>query len=225
MGEASLRLEFIGQPTVPPPRRPDPAQRADGEGDGPERRRRPIPPGSRGRRHPPENEDHQTAENEDQSDRRFQALRKQASVPALSGLFAWMERTRDLVLEQSPLGQAIGYALRNRVALSRYLDDGRLPIDNNSVERSLRRIALGRNNWGNVGNEDGGRRAAVLYSLVQTCREIGVNPTEYFRDVLIRARTGTDVAKLTPHGWKTHFMAEVHARRQDALGRITFAPR
>ena len=153
------------------------------------------------------------------------ALRKQASAPALAALLAWMERTRDFVLEQSPLGQAIGYALRNRVALSRYLEDGRLPIDNNSVERSLRRVAVGRKNWGNVGNEDGGRRAAVLYSLVQTCREIGVNPTEYFRDVLIRVRTGTDVAKLTPHGWKTHFMAEVHARRQDALGRITFAPR
>ena len=153
------------------------------------------------------------------------ALRKQAWAPALAALLAWMERARDFVLEQSPLGQAIGYALRNRVALSRYLEDGRLPIDNNSVERSLRRVAVGRKNWGNVGNEDGGRRAAVLYSLVQTCRAIGVNPAENFRGVLIRGRTGTDGAKLTPHGWKTHFMAEVHARRQDALGRITFAPR
>jgi transposase len=153
------------------------------------------------------------------------ALRQEKAAPALAELFSWMERTHDFVLEQSPLGQAVGYALRNRVALSRYLGDGRLPVDNNAVERGLRRVALGRNNWVNIGNEEGGRRAAVLYSLVQSCREIGVNPTEYLRDVLVRIATCSDPAKLTPHGWKQHFMAEVHAQRRQALSRVTLAPR
>lgn len=153
------------------------------------------------------------------------ALRQEKAAPILAEFFEWMERRRDYVLEQSPLAQAIGYALRNRVALSRYLEDGRLPIDNNGVERALRRVALGRNNWVNIGNEEGGRRAAVLYSLVQTCREIGVNPTEYLRDVLLRISTCSDVARLTPHGWAQHFMAEVHAQRRQALAHLTLAPR
>ena len=93
------------------------------------------------------------------------------------------------------------------------------------MERALRRVAVGRSNWVNIGNEEGGRRAAVLYSLVQTCREIGINPTEYLRDVLLRISTCSDVARLTPHGWAKHFMAEVHAQRRQALAHITLAPR
>lgn len=158
------------------------------------------------------------------SDERLE-LRQAKSAPAHAALFQWMERTRELVLEQSPLGQAISCALRNREALGRYLTDGRLPVDNNQVERALRRVAIGRDNWVNIGTEEGGHRAAVLYSLVQTCREIGVNPTEYLRDVLLRISTCSDVTKLTPHGWAEHFMAEVHAHRRQALAHITLAPR
>ena len=86
-------------------------------------------------------------------------------------------------------------------------------------------MALGRNNWVNIGTEEGGHRAAVIYSLVQTCREIGVNPTEYLRDVLLRISTCSDGSKLTPHGWAKHFMAEVHAHRREALAHVTLAPR
>jgi transposase len=152
-------------------------------------------------------------------------LRQEKAAPALAALFSWMEAARSLVLDKSPTGEAIDYSLKNRDALSRYVEDGCVPIDNNAVERGLRRVAVGRKNWNHIGTEEGGRRAAVLFSLVQTCREIGVNPREYFQDVLLRIATCSDPAKLTPHGWKTHFMAEVHAQRDRALARVVAAPR
>ena len=140
--------------------------------------------------------------------------------PLLEDLFSWMGRVRSQVLDRSPMAEALDYALKNRAALSRYLEDGRLPIDNNGVERALRCVAVGRKNWMMVGNEEGGRRAAVLFSLVQTCREIGVDPRQYFRDVLLRISTCSDVSKLTPHGWKQHFAAQVDAERARALERL-----
>jgi transposase len=118
------------------------------------------------------------------------------------------------------MAEALDYALRNRAALTRYLEDGRLPIDNNGVERALRCVAVGRKNWMMVGNEEGGRRAAILFSLVQTCREIGIDPKEYFRDVLLRISTCSDAARLTPHGWKQNFAAQVAAERSAAIDRF-----
>jgi transposase len=148
------------------------------------------------------------------------ALRESRSRPVLEDIFDWMGRTRPTVLDRSPMAEALDYALKNRVALMRYLEDGRLPIDNNGVERALRCVAVGRKNWIFVGNEEGGRRAATLYSLVQTCREIGVDPKEYLRDVLLRISTCSDVTKLTPRGWKTHFADQVAAERRGAIERI-----
>ena len=147
-------------------------------------------------------------------------LRQSQARPELEALFAWMGEVRGQVLDRSPMGEGLDYALKNRAALTRYLEDGRLPIDNNAVERGLRGVAVGRKNWMNVGNEEGGRRAAILYSLVETCKAIGVDPREYFRDVLLRISTCSDVAKLTPHGWKQHFQADVAAQRQAVLDRL-----
>lgn len=143
-----------------------------------------------------------------------------AARPLLDELFDWMGRARSFVLDRSPMAEALDYALKNRGALTRYVEDGRLPIDNNGVERALRCVAVGRKNWMMVGNEEGGRRAAILFSFVQTCREIGIDPKEYFRDVLLRIATCGDVEKLTPHGWKEHFAAQVAAERAQALARI-----
>jgi transposase len=148
------------------------------------------------------------------------ALRAKRSRPVLEDLLDWMGRTRPTVLDRSPMAEALDYALKNRVALTRYLEDGRIPIDNNGVERALRCVAVGRKNWMFVGNEEGGRRAAILYSLVQTCREIGVDPKEYFRDVLLRLSTCSDVAQLTPRGWKKHFAAQVAGQRRGAIEQI-----
>ena len=81
-------------------------------------------------------------------------------------------------------------------------------------------MAVGRKNWMFVGNPEGGRAAAGVYSLVETCKAAGVNPRDYFQDVLLRIGRCSDVTRLTPHGWKQHFQAEVETRRHDALRRL-----
>ena len=114
------------------------------------------------------------------------------------------------------MARAIDYTLSNWDALTLYVQDGRLPIDNNASERSLRAVVVGRKNWNVIGSENGGKTAALFFSLVETCKEIGVNPREYLRDVLQRISKCSEVAKLTPHGWKEHFLPEVE-RARDAL--------
>ena len=81
-------------------------------------------------------------------------------------LFDWLQAHRPEVLPKSPMGVAIGYAMGNRAALTRYTEAGFLAIDNNACERALRSIAVGRNNWTFLGSESGGSSAAVLYSIV-----------------------------------------------------------
>jgi transposase len=87
-------------------------------------------------------------------------------------------------LPKSPLGQAITYARNHWAALSRYLEQGWLGIDNNLSERTLRAIALGRSNWGVLGSEAGGETAAVLYSVTATCKHLGIDPFSYLRETL-----------------------------------------
>ena len=82
------------------------------------------------------------------------------------------------------MGQAVGYTLNNWEALNRYLEQGYLAIDNNLSERTLRAMAVGRNNWGVIGSEAGGRTAAVLYTVVGTCKHLGLDPFAYLREAL-----------------------------------------
>jgi hypothetical protein len=82
------------------------------------------------------------------------------------------------------LGQAIGYALNNQEALNLYLEAGYLAIDNNLSERTLRAIAVGRNNWGVLGSEAGGKTAAVLYTMVATCKHLAIEPLVYLKEAL-----------------------------------------
>ena len=110
--------------------------------------------------------------------------RQQHAEPVLVELKTWLSEQRPKALPKSPLGQAIGYALNNWEALERYLEQGYLAIDNNLSERTLRAIALGRNNWGVIGSESGGRTAAVLYTLVGTCKHLGIDPFVYLREAL-----------------------------------------
>jgi len=145
-------------------------------------------------------------------------LRRRGSRPVLDLLRPWLELARTKVLDKSPMAKAIDYALSNWIALSRYVDDGRLNIDNLPAERALRAVAVGRKNWLMIGNERGGNAAAVLYTLVQTCKEIGVVPQTYLRDVLLRIGRESDVSKLTPHGWKKHFAPEVEKELVRAAG-------
>jgi transposase len=110
--------------------------------------------------------------------------RQQYSKPLLAELKQWLEEHKDKVLPKSVIGQAFGYALNNWEALCRYLEQGYLAIDNNLSERTLRVVALGRNNWGVLGSAKGGQTAAVLYSVVQTCKHLGIDPFEYLREAL-----------------------------------------
>jgi transposase len=111
-------------------------------------------------------------------------LRQRDADPILADLKAWLDATRPSALPKSALGIAIGYAVNNWAALTRYRDEGYLAIDNNLAERTLRAVALGRSNWGVFGSEAGGRTAATLYSVVGTCKHLGIDPFAYLKDAL-----------------------------------------
>lgn len=117
------------------------------------------------------------------------ALRQEKAKPILTKIKAWLDTEWPKVLPAEPIGKAIGYALRHWTELERYVTDGRLKIDNNLAERAMRDIAIGRKNWLFAQSDDGGHRAAILYSIVQTCKRNGVNVYEYVRDVLERVST------------------------------------
>ena len=120
------------------------------------------------------------------------------------GFGAYLREQQAAALPKSPLGAAIGYALRNWVALTRYAEDGRLKIDNNGAEQALRPIVLGRKNWLFAGSEAAAHRTAILCSLVQTCKHLQINPFVYLRDVIERVSTHPArlVLELTPREWK-----------------------
>jgi transposase len=111
-------------------------------------------------------------------------LRRQQAEPVLAELKKWLDEQRPQALPKSALGQALGYALNHWEALTCYLEQGYLAIDNNLCERTLRAIALGRNNWGVLGSEAGGRTAAVLYTVVLTCKHLEADPFAYLREAL-----------------------------------------
>lgn len=90
------------------------------------------------------------------------------------------------VSTKSELAKAARYSLARWPALTRYVDDGRIEIDNSAAERALRGVALGRNNYLFMGSDDGGERAASLYSLLETAKLNGLDPEAYLRDVLAR---------------------------------------
>jgi hypothetical protein len=111
-------------------------------------------------------------------------MRQRQAEPILVELKRWLDEQRPHALPKSLLGQAIGYALNHWQALQRYLEQGYLGIDNNLSERTLRAIALGRNNWGVIGSETGGRTGAVLYTMVGTCKHLGIDPFVYLKETL-----------------------------------------
>jgi transposase len=112
--------------------------------------------------------------------------RQASSLPLLTGLRQWLLDEEPKVLPKSPMGQAIAYALRHWQALSRYLDDGFLAIDNNVAEQALRHIALGRKNWLFAGSAKGAQTAAVLFSVTSSCHRHQVDAFAYLRDLLTR---------------------------------------
>lgn len=119
-----------------------------------------------------------------QQEEHRRVVRQREATPVLTALRTWLDQMPPAVLPKSPLGQALTYATNHWTALTRYLDQGYLAIDNNLSERTLRAIALGRNNWGVFGSAAGGHTAAVLYSVVATCQRLTLDPWAYLRDAL-----------------------------------------
>ena len=132
------------------------------------------------------------------------ALRKRLSAPVMAKLHKYLLELRDQVLPKSPAASAVRYALNQWEALSRYLEDGDLEIDNGATERANRHIAIGRGNWTFFGSDNGGKTAAVLMSFIATCKRCGVEPFAWFRDVLSRIAMHPlhRLAELLPHNWK-----------------------
>ncbi|HXH25037.1 MAG TPA: IS66 family transposase [Vicinamibacterales bacterium] len=131
-------------------------------------------------------------------------LRKQNSAPIRAALKAWLDEAQAQHPPKSPLGVAIRYTLNQWDVLGRFIDDARVPLDNNPAEAALRRVALGRKNFLFVGTDDAGQNLAGLYSLVATCEANGVNPLAYLADVLVRVHKhpNSRIDELLPHNWR-----------------------
>ncbi|MGS2724939.1 IS66 family transposase, partial [Porticoccus sp. GXU_MW_L64] len=124
-----------------------------------------------------------------QSNKKRQRVRKEQSQPILDGLHQWMILQRQKVPDGSGIARAIDYSLKRWEALTRYCEDGAVPIDNNRVENQIRPWALGRNNWLFAGSLRSGQRAANVMSLIQSAKLNGHDPYAYLKDVLERLPT------------------------------------
>lgn len=130
--------------------------------------------------------------------------RWQRSRPLMALLLRWCGEQRHRHPPRSKLGQAVGYVLRQRKALGRFLNDVALPLDNNASERALRRWALGRKNWLFVGTKGAGENLAAIGSLIASCEAVGVNPVRYLTDVLRRVseHPASRIDELLPERWR-----------------------
>lgn len=133
-----------------------------------------------------------------------QAYRQEHAVPILDRFDAWMKQQELVTPPKSPLGDALRYTRNQWRALRRYTEDGRLPIDNGRSERALRQVALGRKNWLFAGSDEGGHRAAALYTLIETAKRLRLDPYPYLRDLLAQLPTCPPdrLDELTPRAWQ-----------------------
>lgn len=134
------------------------------------------------------------------------AERQRRSRPVYDQLLDWARTYQPAEPPSSLLGKALQYLLNHHVALTRFIDDGRLPIDNGIVERLHRRPAITRRNFLFAGSHAAGDRAAIAYSLLATCTLLDINPVEYLADILPRLARGIvvarDVPQMLPAAWK-----------------------
>jgi len=118
-------------------------------------------------------------------------------------LFKAFENLSSRILPKSNLGKALNYALNQRESLERVLDAGEVELDNNLVENAIRPTAIGKKNWLFMGSKESGHCSAVVYTLVQSCRMIGVEPSAYLRDVIehLPTLTNQEIGEWTPMKW------------------------
>jgi transposase len=130
-------------------------------------------------------------------------LRRQKAMPVLIDIYTRARRLHAQFSDAGLMAKAIGYLHGQHRPLRQYLEDGRIPIDNNACERSIRPIAIGRRNWLFAGSMRGGRAAAVIYTLIECCRLAKVDMVRYLADVLVRVAThpASRVEDLLPANW------------------------
>jgi transposase len=134
-------------------------------------------------------------------------LRRQKARPILATIFSRMRRLRGQFSDAGAMAKAMDYVRNQRKALRQFLREGLAPIDNNACERAIRPVAIGRKNWLFAGSMRGGRAAAVIYSLVESCKLAGVDVLAYLADVLVRIAThpANRIDELLPANWGARF--------------------
>ena len=132
------------------------------------------------------------------------AVRHERTRPLVTALERWLREQRAKLSGQSKVAKAIAYSLTRWAALTRFLDDGRLCMSNNAAERAIRPLAVGRHNWTFAGSDEGGRRAAAIYTLIETAKLNDVDPKAWLTDVLTRLQDhpAKRINELLPWNWK-----------------------
>ena len=147
--------------------------------------------------------------------------RRTAAEPVLQKLYRWIELERPNVADESPIAKAMNYLLNQRVPLARFLDDGRLRMDNNCSEVELRRQVVGRANWNFCGSDDGAEWNAIATSLIASCQLHHIEPWAYLRDVLtlLPSWPNRDVLQLAPKFWN-HTRQQPQTQQRLAAARL-----
>jgi transposase len=150
--------------------------------------------------------------------RKRRLARDRQSRPIVERFFEWCDAEAGLVLDDTPIAKAIGYARNQRAALSRFLDDPRLPAHNNASENGLRREVVGRRNWTFVGSDDAGEVNATFVSLLASCRLHEIEPWSYLRDLLclLPSWPSRRVLELAPVHWQKTLDQQDTQQRLDA---------
>ena len=136
-------------------------------------------------------------------------VRQERSRPLIKELHIWLREQRAKLSKNSYTNKAINYSLKRWDAFTRFLDDGRLCMSNNAAERELRAVAVGRKNWTFAGSDEGGRRAAAIYTLIATAKLNDINPQAWLADVLARLpdHPAKRIAELLPWNWRPQTVA------------------
>lgn len=132
------------------------------------------------------------------------SVRRERSKPLVEALERWLREERRRLSSKSPVAKAIDYSLKRWTAFTRFLDDGRICLSNNAAERAVRGIAVGRRNWTFCGSDTGGRRAAAIYTLIETCALNDVDARAWLADILARIadHPAKRITELLPWHWK-----------------------
>jgi transposase len=141
------------------------------------------------------------------------AVRADRSRPLVTGFETWLRDQRRKLSPKSDMAKAIDYMLKRWPSFTRFLDDGRICLSNNAAERALRGVAVGRRNWTFAGSDAGGRRAAAMYTLIETCKLNDVDPRAWLADVLARlpGHPASRIHELLPWNWKAPVNQPQHA--------------